>query len=95
MMSQEQYAGTSGVVPVTEEAAAILVVDDDREIRTLLTQSLGARGYRVQSAANTREMDAVMERERIDAVLLDVMMPGEDGISACRRITRDLSLIPI
>ncbi|WP_203310281.1 response regulator [Sphingomonas beigongshangi] len=72
-----------------DQPASILVVDDDRDIRTLLTQSLGARGYRVQAAANTREMDAVLERERIDAILLDVMMPGEDGIAACRRIARD------
>lgn len=61
---------------ISDQPASILVVDDDREIRTLLTQSLGARGYRVQAAANTREMDAVLERERVDAILLDVMMPG-------------------
>lgn len=72
-----------------EQPAAILIVDDDREIRALLMQSLSGRGYRVHAAANTREMDAVLEREQVDAVLLDVMMPGEDGISACRRITRD------
>ncbi len=47
---------------ISDQPASILVVDDDREIRTLLTQSLGARGYRVQAAANTREMDAVLER---------------------------------
>lgn len=70
-----------------DERTAILIVDDDQAIRSLLGQSLSARGYRVSMAANAREMDMVLARERIDAVLLDVMMPGEDGISACRRIT--------
>ncbi|MGP7796006.1 response regulator [Sphingomonas sp. CLY1604] len=88
-MSQQHDRGGSGAGHPGDDPAAVLVVDDDRDIRSLLTQSLGARGYRVHAAANTREMDAVLERERIDAVLLDVMMPGEDGISACRRITRD------
>jgi two-component system OmpR family response regulator len=72
-----------------DSAAAILVVDDDRDIRTLLSDSLRDRGYRLETAANTREMDVILARERIDVVLLDIMMPGEDGISACQRITRD------
>lgn len=74
---------------LANDTPAILVVDDDREIRTLLSQALAAQGYRVTVAADTREMDEALAGSPIDLVLLDVMMPGEDGISACQRITRD------
>lgn len=69
-------------------AATLLVVDDDREIRLLLANSLGARGYRVETAANARDMDQILAQTPVDLVILDVMMPGEDGLSACRRIAR-------
>jgi CheY-like chemotaxis protein len=75
-------------VPATS-TATLLVVDDDRDIRQLIADSLGARGYRVETAANAREMDQVLARMPVDLIILDVMMPGEDGLSACRRIARD------
>lgn len=70
------------------DSATLLVVDDDHDIRMLLANSLGARGYRVETASNTREMDQILARTTIDLVILDVMMPGEDGLSACRRIAK-------
>jgi two-component system, OmpR family, response regulator len=78
------YPASSSAV----DSAALLVVDDDRDIRLLLADSLGGRGYRVETAGNTKEMDEVLGRTPIDCVILDVMMPGEDGLSACRRIAR-------
>ena len=69
-------------------SATLLVVDDDRDIRVLLAQSLGARGYHVETASNARDMDQILARSPVDLVILDVMMPGEDGLSACRRITK-------
>ncbi|MBO9714521.1 response regulator [Sphingomonas sp.] len=74
--------------PAAEPSATLLVVDDDRDIRQLLASSLGARGYRVETAASVREMDQILARTGVDLIILDVMMPGEDGISACRRIAR-------
>ncbi|MCW3836466.1 response regulator [Sphingomonas canadensis] len=71
-----------------DPAATLLVVDDDRDIRHLLANSLGARGYRVETAASARDMDQILARTPVDLVILDVMMPGEDGLSACRRIAR-------
>lgn len=71
------------------ESVTLLVVDDDRDIRQLLANSLGAHGYHVETASNTREMDQILARAAVDCVILDVMMPGEDGISACRRIARE------
>lgn len=71
-----------------DDSATLLVVDDDRDIRMLLANSLGARGYRVETASNTRDMDQILARTSVDLIILDVMMPGEDGLSACRRIAQ-------
>ncbi len=64
----------------------LLVVDDDQMIRTLLAESLGLHGYQVETATNARDMDAVLARRSVSLILLDVMMPGEDGLSVCRRL---------
>ena len=64
-------------------------MDDDSDIRRLLAQALRDEGYEVFTAANTSEMDTVLAEKAVEAVLLDIMMPGEDGLSACARITRD------
>lgn len=66
----------------------LLVVDDDHMIRTLLAQSLGMHGFQVETATNAQEMDAVLARCQVSLILLDVMMPGEDGVSVCRRLAR-------
>jgi two-component system OmpR family response regulator len=73
----------------TNDSATLLVVDDDHDIRLLLANSLGARGYRVETAPNTRVMDEILAKTHVDLVILDVMMPGEDGLSACRRLARE------
>ncbi|EWY40232.1 chemotaxis protein CheY [Skermanella stibiiresistens SB22] len=64
----------------------LLVVDDDREIRTLISQFLTKHGYRVSSAKDGLEMMKVLETSRIDLIVLDLMMPGEDGLALCRRL---------
>ncbi|HXH16539.1 MAG TPA: response regulator [Sphingomonas sp.] len=66
----------------------LLVVDDDQMIRTLLAQSLGMHGYQVETATNAQEMDGVLARRPVSLILLDIMMPGEDGLSVCRRLAR-------
>ena len=73
----------------------ILIVDDDAEIRTLLRDYLHKQGYRVRTAANGREMRAAMSPARPDLVILDLMLPGEDGLSLCRdlRAGSDLPVI--
>jgi two-component system OmpR family response regulator len=72
----------------TDALAHLLVVDDDAGIRVLLAERLGAYGYRVSTAASVAEMDRVLARGAVDLILLDVMMPGEDGLSACRRLVQ-------
>jgi two-component system OmpR family response regulator len=69
--------------------AHLLVVDDDAGIRVLLAERLGAYGYHVTTAASVIEMNRVLARGGIDLILLDVMMPGEDGLSACRRLVEE------
>lgn len=68
------------------EQARILIVDDDRELRELIAETLSAYGYYSQAAKNGAELFAALERESFDLILLDIMMPGEDGLSLCRRL---------
>ena len=72
----------------------VLVVDDEPRIRTLLRRYLADEGFKVSEAGDGVTMRAVLEREAIDLVLLDLMMPGEDGLSLARYI-RQQSDIPI
>ena len=67
---------------------SILVVDDDADLRTLITDFLRANGMRVEKAADGAEMDARIATERPDLVVLDLMMPGEDGLSILRRLRK-------
>jgi two-component system OmpR family response regulator len=77
-----------------EGAPHLLVVDDDREIRDLLSRFLAKHGYRVSTAKDGREARRVLVDARIDLIILDVMMPGEDGLSLCRDL-RAKSATPI
>jgi two-component system OmpR family response regulator len=67
-------------------APHILVVDDDREIRDLLSRFLVKHGLRVSSARDGAEMMRILDGAAIDLVVLDLMLPGEDGLSLCRRL---------
>jgi two-component system, OmpR family, response regulator len=72
----------------------VLVVDDEPRIRTMLRRYLVEEGFKVSDAADGADMRAVLAREMIHLVLLDLMMPGEDGLSLARHI-RQRSEIPI
>ncbi|KTS18445.1 MULTISPECIES: response regulator [Pantoea] len=72
-----------------EHVDHILVVDDDREIRELITDYLIKSGYRATAAANGREMRAVLSSSLVDLVVLDIMMPGDDGLTLCRQLRSD------
>src|SRR5688572_12244190 len=66
------------------ESTHLLVVDDDREIRDLLTRYLTRHGYRVTAAKDGQEMRRFLADRNIDLIVLDLMLPGEDGLSLCR-----------
>lgn len=72
----------------------LLVVDDDAEIRDLLSRYLGEHGFSVLTAADGGQMRAVYAAEHVDLVILDLMLPGEDGTQLCR-VLRAESDIPI
>jgi two-component system OmpR family response regulator len=72
----------------------ILIVDDDAEIRGLLREYLQKQGYRVATAANGRELRTAMSTARPDLLVLDLMLPGEDGLELCRDLRTD-SNVPI
>jgi two-component system OmpR family response regulator len=75
-------------------APHILIVDDHREIRELVARVLSKEGFRVSAAADGRAMHKALADGRIDLILLDLMLPGEDGLSLCRGL-RAQSDIPI
>ncbi|HTX25011.1 MAG TPA: response regulator [Steroidobacteraceae bacterium] len=77
-----------------EQSPHILFVEDDAEIRTLVANLLHDNGFRASVAREGREMDRILESSRIDLLILDIMLPREDGLSLCRRI-RAVSNLPI
>lgn len=77
-----------------EEQSRILVVDDDPEIRDLLAQFLNQHGFHTRTAEDGLAMDLQLAQEPADLVVLDLMLPGEDGLSLCRRLRAD-SHLPI
>jgi len=64
----------------------LLVVDDDARIRELLNRYLSQHGFEVLLAADARALDKLLLRETFDLIVLDLMLPGEDGLSICRRL---------
>jgi two-component system OmpR family response regulator len=66
--------------------STILVVEDDREIQDLLADFLTREGYRIVCAGDGAAMTRVLEKTRPNLVVLDIMLPGEDGLSICRRL---------
>jgi two-component system, OmpR family, response regulator len=75
-----------------KRAPHLLVVDDDVEIRNLLKTLLTGRGYRVTTACDEREMRRVIASKRIDLVVLDLMLPGKDGLTICRELRASKSM---
>ena len=69
-----------------ERQPKVLVVDDDARLRDLLRRYLSENGYTVTVAEDAKAMNRFWMRERFDMVVLDLMLPGEDGLSICRRL---------
>lgn len=71
---------------MNKSVADILVVEDEQEIAELLEENLNALGFRTVAVGDGDGMFEALARERFDLVLLDIMLPGEDGLSLCRRL---------
>ncbi len=80
---------------MSEVLARILVADDEADLRALLQRYLTDQGYAVRTVEGAAPLDKLLARERFDVLVLDVMMPGEDGLSVCRRLRAQGETIPI
>jgi two-component system phosphate regulon response regulator OmpR len=80
---------------MTETKTRILVVDDDLRLRDLLNRYLGEQGFAVRAVSEAHAMDKLLAHERFDLMVLDLMLPGEDGLSICRRLRGTKNTIPI
>ena len=78
-----------------QETVKVLVVDDDKRLRSLLERYLVEQGFIVRTAADSEQMDRLIERENFHLMVLDLMLPGEDGLSICRRLRQKENQIPI
>jgi two-component system OmpR family response regulator len=70
----------------------ILIVDDEQEIREPLASYLNKHGFRTSTAADGKEMDKILATAHIELIVLDIMMPGEDGLSICKRVQEKLQI---
>lgn len=82
-------------MPAEESADKILVVDDDGRLRGLLQRFLEEQGYYVKAVADAEQMDRALSRELFSLMVLDLMLPGEDGLSICRRLRDQENDLPI
>ena len=80
---------------MTEPKTKILVVDDDVRLRDLLNRYLTEQGFTVRAVADATDMNRQLARERYDLMILDLMLPGEDGLSICRRLRGGGEKMPI
>lgn len=80
---------------MVEQNKKILVVDDDVRLRELLQRYLTEQGFTVKAASDAKEMDSILATDTIDLLVLDLMLPGEDGLSICRRMRGTGALMPI
>ncbi|SJN57366.1 Transcriptional regulatory protein OmpR [Vibrio ruber DSM 16370] len=78
-----------------QENEKILVVDDDARLRSLLERYLSDQGYHVRSVANSEQMNRLLARENFHLMVLDLMLPGEDGLSICHRLRQSNNQLPI
>ena len=78
-----------------QETFKILVVDDDARLRSLLERYLNEQGFQVRVASDAEQMDRLLTRENYHLLVLDLMLPGEDGLSICKRLRQANNTIPV
>lgn len=80
---------------MTQETLKVLVVDDDARLRSLLERYLQEQGFQVRVAQDAEQMDRLLTRENFHLMVLDLMLPGEDGLSICKRLRQNNNNIPV
>ena len=82
-------------MPTPQRLDKIVIVDDDARIRDLLRRFLSQEGFDVLMAEDSRALTRIMQRESVDLLVLDLMLPGEDGLAICRRLRAEGQKVPI
>jgi len=82
-------------VRMSDTPVRVLVADDEADLRALLQRYLSDQGFVVRTVDSAQPIDKLLARERFDVLVLDIMMPGEDGLSVCRRLRVQGETIPI
>lgn len=80
---------------MNERPQRLLVVDDDPELRSLLQRFLSEHGFSVRAVESGKAMDVALQREPADVIVLDLMMPGEDGLAILRRLRASGEQVPV
>lgn len=80
---------------MAENSKKILMVDDDLRMRELLQRYLTEQGFDIKTVSDAKEMDVVLAGESFDLLVLDLMLPGEDGLGICRRLRANNVVTPI
>ena len=80
---------------MAEQNKKILMVDDDVRMRELLQRYLTEQGFDIKTVADAKEMDAALALESVDLLVLDLMLPGEDGLAICRRLRANNVSTPV
>lgn len=80
---------------MTEPNKKILMVDDDVRMRELLQRYLTEQGFDIKTVADAKEMDAALAADSVDLLVLDLMLPGEDGLAICRRLRANNVTTPV
>lgn len=78
-----------------QQRQKILVIDDDLRLRDLLKRYLSEQGFAVDTVPDAAAMDRQQQRVRYDLMVLDLMLPGEDGLAVCRRLRSERNGVPI
>ena len=80
---------------MAEQSKKILMVDDDVRMRELLQRYLTEQGFDIKTVADAKEMDAALAVDSVDLLVLDLMLPGEDGLAICRRLRANHVSTPV
>ncbi len=88
---QQDYVENIMQAPIKK----ILLVDDDIRMRDLLQRYLTEQGFNIKTVSDSSEMDAVLNNDHVDLIVLDLMLPGEDGLAICRRLRSAGLTLPI
>lgn len=93
-MNRSRLKPQIGEPELASDSAHILIVDDDSEIRRLLADFLSESGFRVTTAADGRRLRDLTSKSKVDLIVLDLMLPGKNGLDLCRQL-RTSSTTPI